>query len=207
MPPPHVHHLLPNLWKASYTIIVSTAVDVQQWPPYSTNSHLYCVVTRPSQLFFHFGEDVIIVFVRQSEVSNDTCWQRTPSPFMTIQGLILLTLSRSSFAAGNGRYWNIRRTRYESVQLWPLRQNERTTARDKLQHKRGDYWCCRAVTAGRPQKWTRWWCTRPTTHLAEGGTYVGRGIMLKEFECLAQVIKCFQNYSVVANNLYLTRVK
>jgi hypothetical protein len=26
-----------NLWETSYTISVSTSVDVQQWPPYSTN--------------------------------------------------------------------------------------------------------------------------------------------------------------------------
>jgi hypothetical protein len=37
-----------------------------------------------------------------------------PSSFLTMQGLILLTLSRISFAAGDGRYWNIRLlTRYE----------------------------------------------------------------------------------------------
>jgi hypothetical protein len=27
---PHVHNLLPNMWKASYTISASTSVDVQQ---------------------------------------------------------------------------------------------------------------------------------------------------------------------------------
>jgi hypothetical protein len=33
-----------------------------------------------------------------------------PSSFMKMQGMILLTLSRISFAGGNGRYWNISHT-------------------------------------------------------------------------------------------------
>jgi hypothetical protein len=37
-------------------------------------------------------------------------------------------------------------TRYEYMPLWPLRQNERSTVRDTLQHKRGDNSCCRAIT-------------------------------------------------------------
>jgi len=57
-----VYHLLPNLWKASYTISASTSVDVQQWLPYSTNNRLSCVVTYPSQWFFHFGEKIIIAW-------------------------------------------------------------------------------------------------------------------------------------------------
>jgi len=36
---------------------------------------------------------------------------------------------------------------------------------------RGDYSCCRGVTVGHQQKWTRWWCTTPSTNLAEGGTH------------------------------------
>jgi hypothetical protein len=43
----------------------------------------------------------VIIFVQHSGESDDTCWQRTPSSFMTMQGLILLTLSRISFAAGD----------------------------------------------------------------------------------------------------------
>jgi hypothetical protein len=38
-----------------------------------------------------------------------------PSSFMTMQGLILLTLSRTSFAAGDGRYRDIRHTHPISV--------------------------------------------------------------------------------------------
>jgi hypothetical protein len=48
----HKYHLLPNLWKAPYTISASTSVDVQQWPPGSTNDLLSCVLLCLSQWFF-----------------------------------------------------------------------------------------------------------------------------------------------------------
>ena len=40
----------------------------------------------------------------------DSWWYRTPSFFMTMQGVTPLLLSRTSCAAGNGRFWNIHRT-------------------------------------------------------------------------------------------------
>jgi hypothetical protein len=49
-------------------------------------------------------------FVQHSGESDDTCWQRTPSSFMTVRGVTLLTLWWISFAAGHGRYWNIHHT-------------------------------------------------------------------------------------------------
>ena len=52
----------------------------------------------------------VIIFVQHSGESDSTCWQRVPSSFMTMLGLILPTLSRISFAAGDGRYWNNRHT-------------------------------------------------------------------------------------------------
>ena len=41
--------------------------------------------------------------------NDDTWWYRTPSFLMTMQGVTPL-LSRTSCAAGNGRFWNIHRT-------------------------------------------------------------------------------------------------
>ena len=64
--------------------------------------------------------------------NDDTWWYRIPSFFMTMQGVTPL-LSGISCAAGNGRFWN---TRYESMRLRSLRQSERATARDTVQHKR-----------------------------------------------------------------------
>jgi hypothetical protein len=40
----------------SLSLLISLSVDVQQWPPCSTNNLLSCVVTCPSQWFFHFGK-------------------------------------------------------------------------------------------------------------------------------------------------------
>ena len=40
---------------------------------------------------------------------NDTWWYRTPSFFTTMQGASPLLLSRTSCAAGNGKFWDIHR--------------------------------------------------------------------------------------------------
>ena len=42
----------------------------------------------------------------RSEENDDSWWYRTTSIFMTVQGVTPL-LSRTSCAAGNGRFWNI----------------------------------------------------------------------------------------------------
>ena len=54
-------------------------------------------------------------------------------------------------------------TLYESMWLRSLRQSERTTMR-----KRWTYPCYRAVNTERQQRWTHWWCTTPSKHLAKG---------------------------------------
>ena len=58
-------------------------------------------------------------------------------------------------------------TRYESMRLRSLRQNERTTGRDLVQYKRWTYPRYRAVNTKHQQRWTRWWCTTPSKHLAK----------------------------------------
>ena len=79
---PHVYHLLPNLWKASYTISASTSVDLQQWQPNSTNNRLSCVLMYPSQWFFHFGEKIIITWTHIQWV-----WRLLPvSPITSGEG-------------------------------------------------------------------------------------------------------------------------
>jgi hypothetical protein len=93
-------------------------------------------------------------------------------------------------------------TRYESVRLWSLPQNEGITVRGTLQHKRGHYSCCSAVTAGQHQKWTYWWCTTLYINLADGGNYIERMQVW-----LPQVIMSFQIYRGVATNFYPTPVR
>ena len=55
----------------------------------------------------------------------------------------------------------------ESMRLRSLRQSERTTARDPVQHKRWIYPWYRAVNIELKQRWTHWWFMTPSKHFAE----------------------------------------
>ena len=58
-----IYHLLPNVWKAPYTISMFIFVGVPYWPPYSTDKFISCIVPSPSQWLFHFGEEIIIAWI------------------------------------------------------------------------------------------------------------------------------------------------
>ena len=62
-------------------------------------------------------------------------------------------------------------TRYESMRLRSFRQSERTTLKDPVQHKRWTYLRFRAVNTEHQQRWTCWWCTKPSKHLKKGDKY------------------------------------
>ena len=64
---PLIYHLLPNVWKASYTISASIFVNVPYWPPYTRDKFISCVVPGPSQWFFHFGEEIVITWTISGE--------------------------------------------------------------------------------------------------------------------------------------------
>ena len=53
---PLIYHLLPSVWKTSYSINASIFVDVPYWPPYNTDKFISCIGPGPSQWFIHFGE-------------------------------------------------------------------------------------------------------------------------------------------------------
>ena len=59
---PLIYHLLPNIWKASYTYSASIFVDVPNWLPYSTDQFISYVAPCPSQWFFHCGEEIVIAW-------------------------------------------------------------------------------------------------------------------------------------------------
>ena len=61
-------------------------------------------------------------------------------------------------------------TQYEFMRLQYLRQSKRNTVRDPVHHKRCTYPCYRVVNMEHQQRWTRWWCTTPSKHLAKGDT-------------------------------------
>ena len=94
---PLIYHLLPNVWKVSYTISASIFVDVPYWQPYSTEKSIYCVVPGPLQGFFHFGEEIVIAWTQKKTATLDGT-ELHHSPVTP-----LLLLSRTSCAAGNGR--------------------------------------------------------------------------------------------------------
>ena len=56
---PLIYHILPNVWKALYTISASIFVDVSYSPPYSTDKFISYVIPGPLQWFFHVGKEII----------------------------------------------------------------------------------------------------------------------------------------------------
>ena len=67
-----------------------------------------CILPGSSQWFFHFGEEIVIV--QHSGKDDNTWWYSTPSFCITMPEVRPLLLSRTSCAAGSGRFWNIHRT-------------------------------------------------------------------------------------------------
>ena len=63
-----IYHLLPILWKASYTFSTAIFVTVPYWLPYNTDKFIFCVVPGPSQWFFYFGEEIVIVWAHIGRV-------------------------------------------------------------------------------------------------------------------------------------------
>ena len=120
--------------------------------PISTNKFISCFVLGPSQWFVHFVEEIVIA---RTQEKTTTLGDTEPYHSMTMQGATPL-LSRTSCASGNGRSGtSIVLTRHESLLLRSLRQSERITASDPVQHERWTYPCCRAVNSKLQEKWTR----------------------------------------------------
>ena len=124
-----IYHILPNVWKASYTISASIFVDVY-WPSYITDKFISCVVLGPSQWFFHFGEEIIITWTQGGTTTfggtepHHSSWQCKESHRCCHGSLAPLTMGDSGTSTIL--------TRYESMRLRSLHQSERTTARDPV---------------------------------------------------------------------------
>ena len=82
-PRPRIYHLLPNVWKASYTISASIFVDVPYWPPYSRDKVISCVVPGPSQWLFLFGKEIVIAWTNMGWVR----WMFQNLPLPATQGV------------------------------------------------------------------------------------------------------------------------
>ena len=161
------YHLLPNVWKASYTISAPIFVDVPYLLPYSTDKFISCVVPGPLQRFFHIGEEIVIArthigWVRwmfrnlplpAAQEVRDSSSDATHCIVMKNDGVL---------------YYQVSTFPPESKRLQSLHQSERTFARGPVQHKRWTYPCYRAVNTEHQQRWVHWWCTTHSKHLAEG---------------------------------------
>ena len=111
-------------------------------------------------------------FTLNSGENDDTWWYRTPSFFITIQGVTPL-LSRTSCAAGNGRFWNIHHTHPIWDHVITISSSKRKNYCEGTgANKRWTYPCYRAVNTKHQQKWMRWWCVTPSKHLAKGGVTI-----------------------------------
>jgi hypothetical protein len=77
-PPSPMFTIFCQMWKAWHTISVSTSDDIRQCPPCSMNNLFSCVVTCPSQWFFHFGEEIVTAWTHIRQVWQ--MFQYLPSP-------------------------------------------------------------------------------------------------------------------------------
>ena len=160
------------MWKASYTISESIFVIFPYWPPYNTGKFISSVAPGPSQWFLHFGEEIVIAWTQEKTTtlagteSHHSSWQCKESHRWCCHGPL------TQLATGHSGTSTLR-TRYKSLRLRFLRQSERTTARDSVQHKRWTYPCYRAVNTEHQQKCTYRWCTTPYKHFAKADTWEG----------------------------------
>ena len=137
---PLIYHLLPNVWKASYTVSASIIVDVSFDHPVARISLISCVVPGPSQLFIHFGEEIAIAW---THIGCVRCvFQNPPLPAAqevhdSRSSVTLCIVMKNDVVV----YHQVSSFSPESMRLWSLRQSERITARDAVQHKRLTFPC------------------------------------------------------------------
>ena len=124
-----IYHVLPNVWKASYTINTSIFVEVPYWPPIALISSSLVSYRVPRS-----GEEIVIAWTHigwvrwmfhnlplpaAQEVRDSS--GVTPCIVLKIDGVLYHQVSMFS---------------PESMRLQSLPQSKRTTARDMVQHKR-----------------------------------------------------------------------
>ena len=114
------------------------------------------------QWFFHFGEDIIIV--RTITGWGRWIFQNLPLPAAqevhdSNSGVIPCIAMKNDGVL----YHQVSSFYPESMPLRSLRQSEITRY-----STRWTYPCYGAVNTEYPQRWTRWWCTTPSKHLAKG---------------------------------------
>ena len=156
------YHLLPNVWKAPYTITTSIFVHVPYWQPHNTDKFISYVVPGPSHWLFHFDKKIALARTHIRWVwwmfknlplpaAQEVRDSSDVTPCIVMKNDVVLYHQVSSFSS-------------ESMRLQSLRQSERITMRDLVQYKKWTYPCYRAVNTEHPELWTGWWCTTPSKH-------------------------------------------
>ena len=82
-------------------------------------------------------------------------------------------------------------------------QSERTIARDVVRYKRWIYPCYRIVNMEHQQRWTYWWWTMLSKHLAKGDK---GATILKVYKCCTPVNKAMSEISNCSITFYPTLV-
>ena len=126
----------------------------------NVRSHIAAAVMDLLHLLLHVPQQVAKTMTHGDTEPHHSSWQCKESHCCCHGPLVPLAMGDSGTSTTL--------TRYESMWLQSLRQSERITVRDPVQHKRWTYPCYRAVNMEHQQKWTHWWCTIPSKHLAKG---------------------------------------
>ena len=101
-------------------------------------------------------------------------------------------------------YYQVSSFSRKSMRLRSLRQSE-WTKRLLVQHKRWTYPCSRAVNTEYQQRWTCWWQTTPSKHLAKGHKS-GERLYWRYINDVPLWIKPCQKCQAVAITFYPTPV-
>ena len=164
--PPSFYHRLSNVWKASYTISAPIFVDVPYWPLYSTDKIISCVVPGSSQWFFHFGEEIVIAWTREKtttlvgtepyhsswQCESHRCCHRPLAPLAKGDSGISTVLTR----------W------VHAITISSPKWKNHCEEPGATQEMNLSILIYRTVNTEHQQRWTRWWCTTPSKHLAKG---------------------------------------
>ena len=120
----------------------------------------------PSQWFFHFGEEIVKAWTQKKTTTlggtepHHSSWQCKESHCCCHEPLAPLAMGDSGTSTVL--------TRYESMRLRSHRQNEGTTARNPVKHKRWTYPCYMTINTEHQQRWMCWWCMMSSKHLTKG---------------------------------------
>ena len=107
--------------------------------------------------------------------NDDTWWYRTPSFFMTMQGVTpLLSWTSCITAMGDSGTYIVFTRHWIHVIIVSLPKWKNHCEGPSTTQEMKTFPCYRAINMEHQQRWMCWWCTTPSKHLAKGDQYWGR---------------------------------